>query len=543
MPTSGAHKQTSVKQLPDGLELLNITKHQNRHANFKQKLKKNASFKLRIPSGSKSIEKYNKTTKNFQWLIKHAIENDLRLRAMGSGWSFTKCCVASGGIIDTKSLRLSFSLSKSDVETTYTDNGGEASNLFFAQCGMAIIHINKKLEHEKSPKKCLKASGASNGQTIAGALSTGTHGAALEVGALQECVVGLHLVVGPDRHVYLERKTNPVVSQKFVNAIGAELIRDDSLFNSAVVSFGSFGFIHGVMLETESIFLLEKHIKEVPYNEPLKRAMNTLDFSSIESAFPFPIKGDKKDLYHFEVAVNPHSFRENDSSKPVFMKTIYKMPFDPNVERKQRNAKGFTYGDETLGVIQTILDALGPLSRAIIPKLVNSLFPMAYNHKKVSVGTIGETFHNTNLRGEAASMAMAVDVKHTTQVLAEIIKLNKKTKFPGGVGIRYLKGTKATLGFTKFPKTAVIELDGVDSKATRKFYKKIWARLESLDINYTLHWGKMNFNINGQLVRKMYGTAKVSEWIGNRKRLLDSKSRKVFVNKFLERCGLVDDVV
>ncbi|WP_211237816.1 hypothetical protein [Aquimarina latercula] len=110
--------------------------------------------------------------------------------------------------------------------------------------------------------------------------------------------------------------------------------------------------------------------------------------------------------------------------------------------------------------------------------------------------------------------------------------------FPGGISLRYVKGTKALLGFTKFAKTCVLELDGVDSKVTREFYDKIWNRLEAKNIAYTLHWGKINFNLNYNRIQKMYGAAIVQHWIDSRNELLDNNTREVFTNKFLEQCGL-----
>ena len=43
----------------------------------------------------------------------------------------------------------------------------------------------------------------------------------------------------------------------FAAQIGAELIRDDDIFNAAVVSFGTFGIIAAVAVETAPIYQLE----------------------------------------------------------------------------------------------------------------------------------------------------------------------------------------------------------------------------------------------------------------------------------------------
>jgi hypothetical protein len=103
---------------------------------------------------------------------------------------------------------------------------------------------------------------------------------------------------------------------EFIAWLGAELISDDDMFNAAVVSFGSFGFIHGILLETEPIFLLEKRVTpNIAYTAALKQAMNNLDFSAIENILPHPENGSGAELYHFEVLVNPHKFAPDDRQK------------------------------------------------------------------------------------------------------------------------------------------------------------------------------------------------------------------------------------
>ena len=50
-------------------------------------------------------------------------------------------------------------------------------------------------------------------------MSTGTHGSALDVGAVQDYVVGLHLVLAPDRHLWIERKSYPVTVDGFADTV------------------------------------------------------------------------------------------------------------------------------------------------------------------------------------------------------------------------------------------------------------------------------------------------------------------------------------
>jgi FAD/FMN-containing dehydrogenase len=177
---------------------------------------------------------------------------------MGSGWSFSKVAVSEDAIINTKRLRHKFALGKDNFHQDFLNLGAKPDNYRFLQCGNTVIQINEYLEKQCQPVKCLIASGGSNGQTIAGAFSTGTHGAAVFKGALPEMVVGMHVITGPDRHIYVERASRRVTSELFQQKLGAEVIIDDELFNAILVSFGSFGVIHGVLVEVEDKFLLEK---------------------------------------------------------------------------------------------------------------------------------------------------------------------------------------------------------------------------------------------------------------------------------------------
>ncbi|HEA22066.1 MAG TPA: FAD-binding protein [Pricia antarctica] len=515
--------------IPTGIDLLPIRQWTNKHENFTHQLTPNASFKLWNPPANSYRDRYLATTKNFQWLIEHAVTNNLKLRAIGSGWSFTRVGVTDGGLIDTAGLNFSFPIKQSYVSAQYSQT---PADLYFAQCGTIIHEINSRLA-AKNPQRSIKASGASNGQTIAGALSTGTHGAAIKFGAIPDFTVGLHLITSGDRHIWLERASYPVASTEFIAWLDAELVRDDALFDAALVSFGSFGFIHGVMIETEPQFLLTEHrLGKVAYDDILKNTMQTLDFIGLN----LPGTGQNGDLYHFEVLFNIHDFEPGNPDKGAFLKYMFKKPFSLPYEPLQRN-NVFTYGDDLLGIISSVLDKL-PGSGKLIPAMVNLMFGLAFKPEPPRTGTIREMFNYTKFRGKVASAAIAIDIADSSQTVELIIEVNQQHPFPGGLSLRYVKGTRATLGFTKFSNTCVLEMDGMDGQAARDFFEAVWLRLEQEQIAYTLHWGKINFNLDADRIKRMYGTSSVKSWIDARNTLLETSVLAVFENTFMARCGL-----
>ena len=118
---------------------------------------------------------------------------------------------------------------------------------------MQIAELNAYLEllpQDSGKKRALKAAGIGNGQTIAGAVSGNTHGSQINFGAMPDFVVGLHIATGSGQTLWIEKASKPVFNEDFAAKIGAKLIRDDEIFNAAVVSFGTFGIIAAMAMET-----------------------------------------------------------------------------------------------------------------------------------------------------------------------------------------------------------------------------------------------------------------------------------------------------
>ncbi|MCG9972576.1 FAD-binding protein [Christiangramia crocea] len=516
--------------IPTGVEKLPISKWTNKHENFTHKLKMGSSFSLYNPPGTTRRERYLATTRNFQWLINYAKKHEIKLRAMGSGWSFTKVGLSPDGIVNTSPLNFSFPITAKYTSQKYKNT---PADLYFVQCGTLIYELNRRLA-SRNDARSIKASGASNGQTLAGATATGTHGAAFKFGAVHDAIVGIHLVNGSDKHVWIERESYPVASKNFLKWLDADVIRDDDVFNSVVVGFGSFGFIHGLMIETSPIFLLEEHrLGNLPYNDALKKAMRTLDFSSLNIE---PEEEDKS-LYHFEVLFNIHEKVDNPSNRDAFLKYIYKKPYTTDYI-PVKHSELFTYGEDLAGIISTVLDALGPSSEKLIPTLVNQMFSLAFKPTPPQTGTLGEIFNYTKFRGKIASCAIGITAENSPRVVDAIIEINKKHSFPGGLAFRYVKGTSAVLGFTRFKQTCVLEMDGIESLGARRFYAAVWDHLEKEQIKYTLHWGKINFNLNEERLKWMYGEEAFGLWKKVREELLPGSTKAIFENEFMKQCGL-----
>ncbi|MEK6320611.1 MAG: FAD-binding protein [Acidobacteriota bacterium] len=457
------------------------------------------------------------TVAALQGLIGDAIRDNVTLRAIGGGWSLSRAAVTNGRLIDTLALNWAFPADATSVATAYQS---DPALLMYLQCGVSVREANDIL-FEQPAKLALKTSGASNGQTIAGAVATGTHGSRFRFGSMSDYVVGMHIITGPDRAIWIERASYPVLSDDLIAALGAELVRDDTLFNAALVSFGSFGIIHGVLIEADPLYLLEVSRSRLPLDQRLRRVMQTLDFTGID------MPDTSKEPFHFEVVINPH-----DTRRGAYVTAMYDRKYHSDYPPPPVSPGGLGPGDDVLGVMGKLGDRLP----ALVGNLMNLIVPAEYPLFKKVLGTPGEVFYSNTDFQKAMSAEIGIALEDTPRVLDLMLAAPEAKDYPGLLAFRWVKGSKALLAFTRFDTTCTIELPAAYGDRTMAFYDAVWQALENAGIPYTLHWGQIN-NFTPERVRNMYGAA-AEDWITSRKRLLDPQTRAVFTSPFLQQCGL-----
>jgi FAD/FMN-containing dehydrogenase len=194
------------------------------------------------------------------------------------------------------------------LEAPYKD---KKELLVHVQGGVKIKYLYKTLFRHGTT---LSTSGTTDGQTIAGAVNTGTHNAALQFGSMADSIRGIHLVI-PDvttnnnnsssssKSVFLQKQSDPVVTQEYATFIvGADELRsDDDLFNAALVSFGTFGIVHAYLIEVEPLFKLQVQVKSFPFSEAMDW-LYKLDLKSLG----FNLNDSTGELqWHVEAIINP----------------------------------------------------------------------------------------------------------------------------------------------------------------------------------------------------------------------------------------------
>ncbi|HEX9630840.1 MAG TPA: FAD-binding protein [Gemmatimonadales bacterium] len=492
----------------------------NWHENFEQRLHKLYDVWNAEPNRS-TLAGYNGTTRRLQQLLQEALDTGRSVRALGGGWSFTPVAATDGILLNTRPLNYRFPIAGDQVHPGFRGTGP----LFFVQCGMSIAELNTYLA---SKNLALPTSGASNGQTIAGALSTGTHGAALTVGSIPEYVVALHVITGPGRSVWLERQSYPAVADALAGYVQADLVRDDELFDAAVVAFGSMGIIHGVVLEVTPLFRLNAWRKRVPLDDALWGRIERNDYAGNT----LPGAGGRMP-HHLQFVINPF-----DQGGGAFCTVMYREATCPAGSKPAEPFAKVAQGDGALELIGLLTDVAGDLTDDLA-KLLTKLGYKEYDNR---CGTPGQIFKDTTTRGHAASAAMGVPLDRAREATALAVRAVQQAKAPALVALRFVKASPATLAFTRYaPVTCVLEVDGPESARVRQAYRAAWNALDAAGIPYTFHWGKLN-NLDRTSVRfaNRYGSA-VQHWMDARARLLPTPElRRLFANAFTDHLDLSD---
>jgi hypothetical protein len=467
-----------------------------------------------------------------QQLIGDAKADHATLLPLGSAWSLSEVLRASpnGWRVVTNYLNhVPFiGLRPAYLAATSILN---RKRLVFAQAGCTVFQLHGELVPRGLT---LSTTGASCGQTLGGAISTGTHGAAVRFGPMHEMVRGIHLVTSEHRSVWLEPASRPAASDAFCAHLGAEPLRDDALFESALVAFGTMGIVHGYLLEVEPLFLLRRYFRgsNLALLDGHVRRVGTTFHVDPEVALPESLES----LFHFEVVSDP-----NDVDDDVVLNIMHRVGPVPAYAWTPNPTPSLGVGDDILHDIGKFTPLLGTLANKGVKKKVSellaSIYPLEQHDPKV--GILAEMFARSEVPNGGHSAEIGVDVNDWVRAFRTVLGVirARPRAHAGLVSARFVPASAATLAFTRFPVTCTIELPVAKEVATLPLFRGIWQALRQAGIPFTLHWGQAcEFGV--ATVTEMYGAASVQGWREARETLLGPAGMALFRNALFDASGL-----
>lgn len=427
-------------------------------------------------------------------VLQKAASLNCAVRAAGSHHAFSDAALTDGIAIETHQLIEPLVA----ANATLLKNPDDASTVVRVSGGMTIHDLNAALDQRGL---ALTNMGSYDGQTLAGVISTSTHGSGITLGAFPSAVEALILVKADGQLVQIEPSNGITDPAKFAQqGSSVQLMQDDKFFNACVVGVGCLGIIYAVLLRVRRKYWLSETITLRNWSD---------------------LRGQLRDgtlmraHRHIEVIINPHPFN-GENTCLLTLRDEVPQPAVPSPPKPFRNL--FAQFVLNLPGAGDFLDALVVARPSIAPKLLEQAFSslvdadpyIGPSYEMLSVGSINVV--------PAVSSELGVDLNVHVDAIDTVIAIAAQARAEGTyhcgvINVRHVAPSPGLLSMQP-RETCMIELPlfrgsfGSDSLLWR--YEN--ALIERF--NARPHWGQRNFLTGShQMLERLYGPANVAAWI------------------------------
>lgn len=512
----------------------------------------------------------------------------------GKAWSFSGLIGASDRQLDLTGL---VGITEMGADELASDAVVGADRIALVGGGTLLADIASWAE---ARDRTLCTSGTHLKPTIAGSFATASHGSRLGYGGLQDMVLGMHLITGSREHVWIERKTGPVLSvagltKLTIDGVPVRVVREDERFEDALVHLGAMGIVNGVAVEladNQRFALMQRLLTITP---DLLDEIGGGHFDRVARRL-----GCATAPAFYELTINPHA-PFSDPAGHIFYFPTHKVPLFPagnaGIERPadviaRIGELMLAFASQPLAAPPTSAVAASAIPPWVLPALLkgaDSVFAFYLDLKNFEAADslfdpdaperpayLWSELHGGEITGGEpgalynASFAIPLDRvgKALPAICAAVAQLAGSFVFT----LRFVAKPAGTLAFTRFDQNAVIEIDGLSPLICRKAAQGVdpdlpqagelllalqelagtlpagaaatRAALNRAGIPYSMHWGKL-----GDLDRaKVYADfghpldtdSLIRQWRGTRDHLLTPFAKSVFWNPALIDYGLLD---
>ncbi|MCG8321085.1 MAG: FAD-binding protein [Cytophagales bacterium] len=447
-------------------------------------------------------------------IIHEAEDKGMRVKAIGSGHSYSDIALSDGYLVDMCRLNQVLNLNKQVLKESC-----RLDNLIEIESGISIQKLNRDLDDLNLA--VLNMGGIDN-QTISGAIATGTHGTGIGLPGISGMVKSMIIVITGGKVLRIEPKdgiTDPTnYHHEFI-----ELVQDDDKFYSVLVSLGCLGIIYSYILKVEDMYWLEENKTCHPWEE-IKPAI------ADGSLF----KGTRG----VQVQINPYKLPEKEDRTCMVMKhTLVEKPKKRSLGQATRNLLSGYLANIPVAYYITLFNVVFRPNR--IPNLLetalNSQHDKSYIHRAHKVLYQGVEF--IKIRAYDCEFAFDLIENRYLDAIEALFILVEKMKEEGRLyqsaplGLRFVKRSKAYL--TMEYERDVIYIDAPFMTKT-KGADLMLDHFQDLFLSYggIPHWGKINNCLIGrpELVRQMY--PKFKSW---QKVFFEFNASGIFSNRFSDR--------
>jgi D-arabinono-1,4-lactone oxidase/FAD binding domain-containing protein len=451
-------------------------------------------------------------------LVQAAESEGVTIRAVGSGHSWSDVALTTGYLIRPERLARPLNLEAEPLRP-----GVDVGRMAQVEAGMRIRKLNALLE---SRGQALANMGGYDGQTVAGVISTSTHGSGLDYGPLSDIVLSMD-VVGSGAKIYrIEPAAGPTERRAYEAAHpDRTLVQDDHWFAAVRVGMGCLGVIYSVMLDVVPSYWL----KEVRTVRPWSAVKDDL------------LRGDVlRNIDHYELIFNPYP---RGGDRRCLVTTRTRVPPSPDLKPDRRRRRLLPELLAHIPFIPALENAVIGIWPQLAPRFVDTavgaLADKDYTNVSYKVLNIGAANY---LPAYSAEIAVPVDerARHIKAVecifeVADRWRRLGEIYETAPIALRFVKGSTAYMSMMYGGTTMMIEL--IQASHTEGGFELQRAYEDAL---YRLggrpHWGQVN-SLNRGLVAAMYPDS-FDRWLDVHGKLNHSG---VFDSPFSRRIGIAKE--
>jgi FAD-linked oxidoreductase len=373
--------------------------------------------------------------------VKRGAAEGLTVRAVGAGHSFTDAACSGGLLLDLGRL-----------DRVLDVDGG--ARLVKVEAGIGLRALNETLWGYGLGLENL---GDIDRQSIAGAISTATHGTGSRFRNLSSLVAGLELVLADGTLLEATEDSDP------------------GLLRAARVSIGALGVIATVTLRAVPAFSIRRVDSPQPLGETLDRLDDLADGSD-----------------HFEFYVFPHT-------RTALLRQSERTDEPPNPPSALRR-----FGDEVL-IENWAISALMRIGRRS-PKRVPAL-------ARTIAGRVGRSVtHDRSYRVYASErrirfteMEYAIPRRHGAEAVRRVLDVAEGNDPPVGfpVEVRFVAGDDALLSPAHERDTCYVAVHQFEGVAWEGYFRAVEAVMN--EYGGRPHWGKRHFQTAATLAERYPG--------------------------------------
>jgi hypothetical protein len=455
------------------------------------------------------------TIEQVRAIVSEAAEMGVTVRAVGSGHSWSDVALTTGFVVKTGGLSRVPASEPDFLRREWRDR-----ELVRTEAGIRIKELNSYLDGRGL---ALSNMGGYDHQTVAGVISTSTHGSGITFGPLNDFVHSLDLVAGDGRAYRIERAGGPTVRSAYEAHHGGRrtLIQDDRCFNAVSVGMGCMGIVCTAMLEVQGKYFL----REVRELHEWAKVRADLEEGSVLTT-----------NRHYELLFSPYR-RKRDYPCLVTTRNPTDNPRHKPWSKRTRNwlvelTSGFALTPYIINLIMDIRPSLGPF---LLESAMSALVKDEYDNVSYEVLNIGVA---NILPAYSCEIGVPMDGRHL-EAVERIIEVAAEHRRLGEIyqsspiSFRFVRASPADMSMMSGRDTMMIEL--IQLRGSQGALELTAAYEEALfDLGGRPHWGQLN-TLTGShgLIESMY--PRYPEWLKVHRQF---DTNGVFDSPFTRRVGI-----